>query len=298
MIQVTDFAPKTRRGVARRMEFIEFRLAWEGSIQRSHLVSFFKISIQQASTDLNRYMAFAPTNMEYDPRRRTYVATKQFKPLFVSRDSDSYLSPLLSVGIGLRNKDETFIGWLPDLGSIPSFKRWVDPNVLFELLGAMRYKRDLFVRYHSITRGQVMTRWLAPHALGFDGLRWFVRAYCHLRNMFRDFTLTRIAEVVDQRAGDIDPSQDTVWNRFVQLKIGPHPRLAEGQKKIVELDYGMSDGQKAIEIRGALLFYLLRRLGIEKESDSTDNNPDINQIVLLNRTEVEEVLKQNEAETP
>lgn len=298
MIHQIDLIDKTRRGVERRLEFLEFRLAWEGLIQRSHLVDFFGISLQQASADLNRYLAMAPTNMEYDLRRRSYVRTKNFKPLFISRDSDAYLSPLLSVGIGLQNKDETFIGWWPDLGSIPSFKRWIDPDVLFEVLSGIRYKRDLFVKYHSITRGEVMTRWLAPHALSFDGLRWFVRAYCHMRNMFRDFGLARLADVVDQRAGQIDPTQDSAWNRFVKVQIAPHPRLSEGQKRIVEIDYGMSDGQKIIEIRGALLFYLLRRLGIEKEVQTIDSNPDVNQIVLVNRKEVDEALKENEAETP
>ncbi|MHB1142763.1 MAG: WYL domain-containing protein [Sulfuricaulis sp.] len=289
---------KYNRGAQRRLEFIEFRLAWEGSIQRADLVDFFKISVQQASKDLNRYQVVAPTNLEYDFSKKSYVVGKQFNPVFIPRDSDSYLSPLLSVGIGLRSKDETFIGWLPDLGSIPSFKRWVDPHILFELLSAMRNKRDVFVKYHSITRGEIMTRWLAPHALGFDGLRWHVRAYCHLRNRFRDFVLVRIADVIEQRAGSIDPKQDAVWNRFVQVKIGSHPRLKEGQRKIIELDYGMSDGQKNIQIRGALLFYLLRRLGIEKEDNSLDDNPDVNQIVLLNRNEIDEVLKENEAETP
>lgn len=116
--------------------------------------------------------------------------------------------------------------------------------------------------------------------------------------MFRDFGLVRIAEIVDQRAGQIDPSQDSVWNRFVNVQIAPHPRLTEEQKRIVELDYGMADGQKIIEIRGALLFYLLRRLGIEKDIETTDTNPDVHQIVLVNRAEVEEVLTENEAETP
>jgi predicted DNA-binding transcriptional regulator YafY len=184
------------------------------------------------------------------------------------------------------------------LGAIPSFKRWIDPNILFQALNAMRFKRDLYVRYHSITRGEVMSRWLAPHALGFDGFRWHIRAYCHLRNMFRDFVLARVAAILQERPSGIDAAQDSIWNRFVEVKIGPHPRLTEGQKKIVELDYGMSDGQKIIEVRGAFLFYLLRRLGIESESDSADNSPDRNQIVLLNRPEIDEVLKENEAETP
>lgn len=290
---------KYSSGVERRLQFIEFRLAWEGSIQRSDLMSFFGISVQQASLDLSRYLGLAPTNLKYDTHKKAYVVTPAFRPVLISAHADSYLSPLLSIGIGLRSKEETFIGWLPNLGAIPSFKRWIDPNILSEILSAIRYTRDVHIRYHSITRGEVMTRWLAPHALGFDGFRWHVRAYCHLRNAFRDFVLARIAEVISDRKSSIEGATDRVWHRFVNVTIAPHPRLSDGQKRIVQLDYGMdSNGTKTLEIRGALLFYLLRRLGIERENPTPDDNPDRNQIVLVNRSELEEVLKENEEDTP
>ncbi|PCG07421.1 WYL domain-containing protein, partial [Sphingomonas ginsenosidimutans] len=45
-----------RRGVESRLEFIEFRLFWEGHVNRSDLIDVFGVSINQASTDLNRYL--------------------------------------------------------------------------------------------------------------------------------------------------------------------------------------------------------------------------------------------------
>ena len=42
-----------RWGIERRLEFIEFRLFWEGHINRGDLMAAFGISINQASTDLN-----------------------------------------------------------------------------------------------------------------------------------------------------------------------------------------------------------------------------------------------------
>ena len=52
-----------RWGMERRLEFIEFRLFWKGHVNRSDLISTFKVSIAQAKTDLNRYLALASGNM-------------------------------------------------------------------------------------------------------------------------------------------------------------------------------------------------------------------------------------------
>ena len=43
-----------RWGVEQRLEFIEFRLFWEGHVNRSDLMDQFGVSVNQASTDLNR----------------------------------------------------------------------------------------------------------------------------------------------------------------------------------------------------------------------------------------------------
>ena len=57
-------------GVERRLEFVEFRLFWEGSINRADLVEFFGVSVPQASKDLALYQERAPGNMDYDTREK------------------------------------------------------------------------------------------------------------------------------------------------------------------------------------------------------------------------------------
>ena len=47
-----------RWGVAQRLEFIEFRLSWEGHVNRSDLMEQFGLSVNQAFADLNRYIGF------------------------------------------------------------------------------------------------------------------------------------------------------------------------------------------------------------------------------------------------
>ena len=41
-----------RWGIERRLEFIEFRLYWEGGVNRSDIVEEFGVSVPQASKDL------------------------------------------------------------------------------------------------------------------------------------------------------------------------------------------------------------------------------------------------------
>ncbi|WP_348525014.1 hypothetical protein [Pararhodobacter sp. SW119] len=49
-----DERAELRWGIEQRLEFIEFRLFWEGHVNRSDLMDQFGVSVNQASTDLNR----------------------------------------------------------------------------------------------------------------------------------------------------------------------------------------------------------------------------------------------------
>nr|WP_313796959.1 hypothetical protein [Falsirhodobacter algicola] len=72
-----------RWGVEQRLKFLEFRLFWEGQVNRSDLMDQFGVSVNQASADLNRYVGFAPDNMFYDKSARTYICGSKFKPRFL-----------------------------------------------------------------------------------------------------------------------------------------------------------------------------------------------------------------------
>lgn len=70
------------------------------------------------------------------------------------------------------------------------------------------------------------------------------------------------------------------------LEIGPHPALSETQAKVIALDYGMRGGKAKIKVRRALLYYALRRLGLD--TDPGARKPQDQQIVLLNREVIHE----------
>ena len=75
---------KRRWGPEQRLEFIEFRLFWDGGVRRGDLMSRFNVSTPQASTDLANYRELAPENIEYDATQKRYVATAAFLPRFLN----------------------------------------------------------------------------------------------------------------------------------------------------------------------------------------------------------------------
>src|SRR5690606_29375187 len=108
-----------RWGVERRLEFIEFRLFWEGHVNRGDLMDMFGISVQQASTDLNRYLGLAPDNMSYDKSAKAYVRGSDFTPLFLKPDASRYLAQLRSVADSILDRADAWIGSLPEFDAAP-----------------------------------------------------------------------------------------------------------------------------------------------------------------------------------
>ena len=277
-----------RWGMQRRLEFIEFRLFWEGHVNRSDLMDTFKVSIAQATTDLNRYLALAPGNMAYDKSGKAYVRTPEFKAQFREPGPSRYLNQLRSVGDGIVEAGETWIGHLPSFDAAPTPVRSIDPVVLRSVVAAIRRNEAIEIKYQSLSRPEPRWSWIEPHALGHDGFRWHTRAFCETDRTFKDFLLARMIEVRRTRPAEVDPATDSDWQEQIVLVIGPHPELSETQQKVVGLDYDMRGGKAKINVRRAFLYYALKRLGLD--TDPTARQPHDQQIVLLNREAVQAVL--------
>jgi len=267
--------------VDRRYEFIEFRLYWQGNINRSDLMEAFGISVQQASTDLTNYIEGRKSNLTYDKRLRTYLRGKNFRPRYFQPDAAEYFAQLQSVEHGLVNEEQSWISFFPGYSATPIPARGVDPQVLREVLAAIRKKNAIQITYQSMSRTEPTSRWIEPHALAFDGFRWHVRAFCQNDAVFKDFLLSRIVEVGEQGPVASEPSADEAWHTEVILEIGPHPDLSDNQRRASEMDYGMEEGRAHIPVRRALLFYALKRLGLD--TDPAARKPKDQQIILINR---------------
>ena len=271
-------------GVERRYEFIEFRLFWQGRINRGDLMDAFGVSTQQASLDLNAYIDQANRNLVYDKSLRTYLRGKHFKPKYLMPDAEEYFAQLRAVDQGLVSAKQSWISVFPGFEATPTPARGVSPETLRDVLAAIREPAALQVTYQSMSRAEPSARWIEPHALAFDGFRWHARAFCQNDQIFKDFLLSRIVEVGGQGPVTSDPGADDAWQTEAVLEIGPHPDLSDNQRRAIEMDYGMEGGHAQIAVRRALLFYALKRLGLD--TDPAARRPQDQQIILLNRAEV------------
>jgi hypothetical protein len=271
-------------GQERRLEFIDFRLQWDGRVNRADLIDFFRISVPQASLDFARYIELAPKNIEYDRSEKAYLATRDFAPVAATGKAQGYLNQLLGVSSQVLERDASFLGWMPPLGAVRFPGRKIEASILRRVLAAIRHQRMLQIEYQSMNRPNPSVRGISPHAVGFDGFRWHVRAYCHEHHDYRDFVFARILNVVSDAESTVDPLQDAAWINMLDVVLAPHPQLLEGQKRAIELDYGMRDGRVSFQTREALLFYVLRRLGLDRPAQGTAQSQ---QIVLINRDELQ-----------
>lgn len=278
-----------RWGQERRLEFIDYRLRWDGQINRSSLTDFFGISVPQASLDITEYTKLAENNLEYDNRARIYRATDAFKPIFQSSSVERYLEDLLRVAVQPEVPYGSFLGWQSPVAGVPRLGRRLNADVVGEILRAIRETGYVEVTYQSMTDPEGGERNLSPHALVHDGNRWHARAYCHKRKGFRDFSLTRIKRCKYMGTDRERASEDTAWNTMVDVVLTAHPDLSLAQRRLIESDYLMEDGEMHIECRQALLLYLMFQLNLT--DDQAGQKPEVVQVALKNRDEIQALLK-------
>jgi hypothetical protein len=173
-------------------------------------------------------------------------------------------------------------------------KREIDIGILRRVLEAVRENQSIDVFYQSMNsaRPEPLWRLITPHAFGYDGFRWHVRGFCHAEKKFKDFLLPRILEVGSKGKPGESGDHDWLWNNYFDVVIGPHPDLTDGQKKVVAKDYGLDVGTSVLSVRYAMLFYVLKRLGLL--DDAAKRSARTQHIVNVNRKETQAALERAE----
>lgn len=263
-----------KSSIRRRFEFIEFQLAWEGSVGRKKLQDQFSISMQQATKDLNIYMDSCPGNMTYDPRQKTYIRSKAFRPKLTKGEASEYLMHLEMLHQGYREKSEIWVATIPRFDAVSAHSRPIAPKTLKEVLNAIRTDSCIQVNYVSLSSDNEQPRALKPHAIASDGHRWHVRAFDFGKDRYSDFVLSRIESALPCEIAERSAPPDTVWETFVSFILKVDTSLERRQRDRLEFEYGMKDGRLHLEVRQAMLFYYLRYYGfnpLPKDSGTMRN---------------------------
>ena len=275
---------RLRWGVRRRLEFIDFRLFWDGRFNRKHMADTFGISVQQASVDIGQYEKVAPDNLAYDPGEKAYKRTEHFRPAFVGDRIERYLLQLVAIENQWMSPDETWFDAIPPLEVVTLGRRATDPTVLLRVLEAVRNRLEIDIEYASLTGSTQPSRTIAPHALAHSAERWYVRSWSRDHNDFRDYNLNRIHLVAGSRPSSIDPTLDFEWVHQINLVIRPNPDLSEERQASVATELGMTDGRLIHPCRLSLSFYFMSQYNLDVEPGMLE--PAKQQIVLDNRNEV------------
>lgn len=253
-----------RWGIERKLEFIESQLFWEGGVNRSDIVDEFGVSVPQASKDLALYQKQAPRNIEYDKSLKRYFASQIFRPKFIELDAEAYLEHLTASRAYDRSTGtECTIAMRVDKLPIP--QRRIRPDVLRPILDCVRDCKSIEIFYQSMssTKPDPFWRRISPHAFASDGLRWHVRAFCHIDGKFKDFILSRCLDARSSVSGGTSPSEDTLWGTIFPVSLRPNPRLTVGQQLVIAEDFGMENGEAVVPVRKALLYYFSKRLRLD-----------------------------------
>jgi hypothetical protein len=275
-------------GAEKRLEFIDFRLFWEGVINRADIMKQFSVSVPQASKDLSFYQQQAPNNIIYDKSAKHYYRSKVYKPVFFEPNTQDYL---LQLKEHTENTDKD--NWISigcEIDIMPTPRRKVCPNILQKLLNAVRKNKSISIKYQSMNPNKPDPMWrdISPHAFCSDGYRWHVRGYCHEDNKFKDFLLSRMIEVGDEKEIFSNCEEDRLWYEFFNVLLIPNLQLSDNQKKIIEKDYNMVNGVLSVSVRYSLLYYFFKRhrLDIPPQTNNLLETP----IMIKNKQEFDAAL--------
>lgn len=278
-----------RWGVERRLEFVEFRLFWEGGVNRSDIVDEFGVSVPQASKDLALYQEQAPANIVYDRSEKRYFASDTFRPKFIELDAAAYLDRLAPVtATSGEPNSQSHATLVADRLPIP--QRHIASNSLRNLLAAVRGNRSIEILYQSMSHSRPEPLWrrVSPHAFASDGLRWHARAYCHIDQKFKDFILSRCLDCRGLGEAGSVPGFDEHWNSLFQVVLIPNPALTLGRQEVVAQDFAMVDGRALVPVRRAMLYYFSKRLRLDLASSDPRETP----VVVSNRVEFDSALSE------
>ena len=280
-----DDGERLRWGVRRRLEFIDFRLFWDGRFNRSDMAQTFGISAQQASADIAQYERIAPKNLAYDRAEKAYRRTEDFAPAFIGETIERYLLQLVAIENRWMRQEDTWFDVIPPVEVITLGRRPTDPTVLLHVLDAVRSRLEIDVDSTLPSPGHCSNpepslRIRSP-TVQDDGTCDPGRAST---TTFAITTSIRIITVGGYRASTVDPALDFEWIHKINLVIVPNPGLSLERQAAVAAEHAMEDGRRVRPCRLSLSFYLMSEYNLDVEPGVL--KPEKQQIILQNCDEV------------
>lgn len=262
-----------------RFALIESLIKWQGSVNRSSLMSAFTISSAAAARVFKAYRELAGTNVKLDLSSQSYVANTDFSLIFAKGSMEEFLLFKQLIERGTKEEHNYKLSMLP---------QHCEPGISSCVHDSINRKKSISIVYSSLSSENHSERIIQPHTVIYATTRWHVRGYCYLRKDYRDFALSRIstADIVDKFSPNRTNKQDKNWNKFVNLVYRPNKNFSKFQQKAIARQYQMKNEQLEVQVRAPLIHYTIQEqrvaLDLEKE-------PHLH-LYLANKKEVEQYL--------
>ena len=247
-----------------RLAFIDFSLQYFGQVSRSDLIERFKTGLAACTRDLSTYRELAENNLKLSHQTKSYHRTNTFQPIF-EHDPEAILTGLCrGFGDGLSNGVQAS-------EYCQSSTKLVLPKseTIAAVMRAINNQQAISCDYISLSSG-LSKREIVPHTIVNNGQRWHVRVFDRNNQDFRDFVCTRIQNVtvIEKSIATIQGREfDKQWNNIHKITLVPHPSVTHF--KAIELDYSMVAGKIELEVREALLGYLMRQWNVDCSLENT-----------------------------
>lgn len=253
-------------------------------MNKGYLIGTFGISVNQSSTDLNRYLNLAPENIEYDKSAKTFARKFGFEAQFLESNASRYPSQLWSMSEGIVDTCGSWLEAVSEHTAAPTSARDGNGIAPRTMVAAIRRNEAIEVRSQSLSQPAPHCRWIAQHAVSFDGFHWHARAFCKSDTTFKDLLLSSILDTRGSKPSETNNLADADWHKKVSLEMEPHPYSPESRQNFISLDYCIHGDRTKKKVREALPYYALRRLGFDTDPFVIDNRDQ--QLVLLTKDEV------------
>jgi len=257
-----------------RLAILATLLKWEGELKNSRIQKLLGLTSVRASRLIAEFRETFPDRLELDTQNKRWVPRQQVANHGVP-DFDNYLEQVKfreeSVGEWLEDTRATFLTPHPETVAILR-------KACIEGLG-------LEINYRSMRHPDGQERVIYPHTVVRMNRRWHVRSWCGLREDYRDFNVGRIRSI--KMSTETRPSslpEDSEWETKIDLRVGAHRHLDEGQARLVRDEYFEGAVARRLNVRAAIAGYVLQDLQVATLTEI--ETPPRYQLELLNVDEV------------
>ncbi|QZA77476.1 WYL domain-containing protein [Deefgea tanakiae] len=232
---------------------MDILIRWEGELTNARIREVFGVQAVQSSRLLAAYIAERGRVLSRSTPRAAVKPTAMFDDEVPSTSADDYLSLLSTASVNLPGSDL--------VTEVRPLLLNENSELFADVLNASRNGTGLRITYGSLNNPRGTERLIFPHSLVRAPRRWHVRAWCDLRNEFRDFALGRVHSYVtlDQPAPKTR-SDDSDWNKFIDLKIVVHPEFSEDHQRLLRWENFAGNNSMVLNVRKALASYVIQDL--------------------------------------